>query len=1275
MLKKSYSIIAITFFAVLIGLTSCDIGLGNAIDLEAPVLEITSPGNNTFVGKKFAISGIAKDNTKTEEIRFVYSYSITDPVTGLSKKQGPFTRIWTDIDSQGVFSCPFDEFTEDTEIHFEITAFDKNRNGSEFSSCSITVIIDTSDIDVKEPRIKRDGYIARLLPISEFTDPDGRTAKRESTENKDYFQNKSFSLFTNISARYGVKNAKLSLFEVDENGNKIGEAFIANKAPDASANAYAPEFSFTSAEMTAAKDSLKTGLHYILPELVVVGNADQVTTICQNVFAWEEEYDIPHTRFSSMQNSVVKVPTAGNIPVSVFDDDGISSISYAIVNNTNFTDINSVPSSKFTTVNNFTPGLRDHTFDITAPAEDAKYKLILKIIDSTTNSATYFKAIELHVTNGEEPTIIIRSPEENSVPVLENGKFTIQASIVDNKPVSDIAVAWLPEGNSDIDKFTEYFYKTYSFSANETFEGSIIHKLTSPEHPSKDENTNRYTSNVSKEWDFFEDFIKNEKVDNSNKVFMFAARDDTGNITTQTFRLNRFTSKPNFKIEYKQKGDSEWKTVDNPLITLSVKITEIRITPLAQNNMSIIACNATSKNDPQDASESESTGFTISPQWSKTNPLIIKLTGESDSYAPASGKNFNITLTATDQLNNSAVSKLTVAFDTLGNLTNIIATKEDNHTYTLNDEIVLQADFDNRVAIYPAGNNLPYIEFEAADFTDKNGTAVAPEKRRAVYDTNRNKNSSSNTFYFTYKVTDEVECKQLAIPADNPINLNGATVEGTFTKTGAGTDFNNKKLKIDSIKPYLLKSEFVPAPDNVIKKENGQITIKLKFNENVTITSGSLVLKRTAEWYIPPVLSKEVFEDKIFLPASADDRITICGDATKPFKYGKDKNGIDTIIAEGPYMQYTNGLKIPETDSAYVTPDLTTKYVLNYKYAIKELPNTDNSAEITAHNAVVTNLRKVLENCGYHMATFDVQELEGNGTNTLSLTVKDSDFIDCLVNGVEYTLTLSDNSVRDDAYNYMDTGLAENDYKFLVGPVATPVIRVNRIATNRTDDQTCKTTKAKIDCVTPNVQMNYIIDQTRTGTMSTSTKKNAFDQTNTSNITASALKGLAENTNGVTDKTITFDGTQELSETLGTKDYNTNAKIYIKATAEKKGFDNSLPGYEGAFKTVLRVYTQSSCNNVKDSKGEYCFAVFGSQIPEANSYTAGWPLSQNERHYSKFQVAYKNGDNYYWSSWQILDNYCLQTLSSDHLKPAKTNVGYGQAILIYDPKIYGYNDN
>ena len=137
----------------------------------------------------------------------------------------------------------------------------------------------------------------------------------------------------------------------------------------------------------------------------------------------------------------------------------------------------------------------------------------------------------------------------------------------------------------------------------------------------------------------------------------------------------------------------------------------------------------------------------------------------------------------------------------------------------------------------------------------------------------------------------------------------------------------------------------------------------------------------------------------------------------------------------------------------------------------------------------------------------------------------------------------------------------------------------------------------------------------------------------------------------------------------------TNAKIYIKATAERTGFDDSMPGYEGAFKTVLRVYTKSELKNVKDSNEQYCFAVFGSQIPEANSYTAGWPLSQNERHYSKFQVAYKNGDNYYWSSWQILDNYCLQTLSSDHLKPAKPNVGYGQAILIYDPKIYGYNDN
>ena len=68
----------------------------------------------------------------------------------------------------------------------------------------------------------------------------------------------------------------------------------------------------------------------------------------------------------------------------------------------------------------------------------------------------------------------------------------------------------------------------------------------------------------------------------------------------------------------------------------------------------------------------------------------------------------------------------------------------------------------------------------------------------------------------------------------------------------------------------------------------------------------------------------------------------------------------------------------------------------------------------------------------------------------------------------------------------------------------------------------------------------------------------------------------------------------------------------------------------------------------------------GAQIPEANSYTPGWPLTQNviDKGPDKYQVAYKNGNDYYWVSWQILSDFTLQTHASSYQNPANPKTTY-----------------
>ena len=55
---------AITFLfaAALFSTTSCTVGLGEAVDLEAPVVEVITPEPTSSVPKEFTVSGTVKDN-------------------------------------------------------------------------------------------------------------------------------------------------------------------------------------------------------------------------------------------------------------------------------------------------------------------------------------------------------------------------------------------------------------------------------------------------------------------------------------------------------------------------------------------------------------------------------------------------------------------------------------------------------------------------------------------------------------------------------------------------------------------------------------------------------------------------------------------------------------------------------------------------------------------------------------------------------------------------------------------------------------------------------------------------------------------------------------------------------------------------------------------------------------------------------------------------------------------------------------------------------------
>lgn len=1278
-MKKVFFCLAaiISFFLV----SSCDIGLGQEVDLIAPVLTVESPSNNAFVPRNFSIEGIATDNIGCEKIRFDYKYKINGTEYTGTKECG--------VDGDR-FSCPF-TFDKDVEVSFEITALDKNKNGSEYSSASKTYIIDSNDPKVGKVAIRRGSYIARLLPLEDFTtEYTGKTALRNNPENKDYFQNKNFVLYSTLKDSYGIGGAKIELYEGSE---KI----IEKTMPDNTENKFSPEFSFTESELVAARPSLATGVHYIKPVLVARDNAGNIVSDEKEYFAFESAYDVPHVKYNTMigdadNGGKITVGAEGSVPITVFDDDGIASIKYKFVKDSDFTTVDDVSGYSSVTVES---GLRDKSFDLTAPSIDGPYKLVMKIADTNSPATEYLKAIDLKVTNGDAATIIIESPQENSVPSLSAGNFTIKGYTIDNQPVGKIAVAWLPAGNADIAK-AEEFFNTYDFSADATPDGTSaikmkVYKLTSvsaSDYDGKKKNT------FSKTFKFFDDFKDNSgAVLNDAKVFMFACKDATDNVTIKTFRLNKFTSRPSFKVEYSY-DNSTWNTSTDPLVMCKLSKTYFKITPVTENNMPIESCTVSN-------SINNGSGFTQTQAFVKNQYeyVTFELT-DGASGAPQSGKQFNLILYAEDKLGNATTNNLTIAFEEVGELQTIEADYTNGSILTAGETLRLQANFSHRVTVDTKGGT-PYIQLSGTDFKYKDGTAVDEKDRRAYLKSG----NESNTLYFEYKIPDgiELEAKEIIIPVNDSIELNGSKVEGVFTKTGVGTAFNNKKICLDSIAPYIVL--YSPAKNGVVESSvtDGvrSVKISLTFNEPVEIESGSLVLQRTDGWYIPPVISEDVFL-KLYNGDAAIKNTTLrkylCGSTSNVrTDTSTDRRGIPTMLPDGPYMQFTQGLDLTGTNAL---PDISTKYVLKYDYNIGD----------TTSGSVVSNIRNTLETLGYHKTEFDVQTLtKSTDGKTLTLTVTDSDFIDCLKNGVEYSLSLTAESIRDSAYNYLakskivggkDYAIAPKDnavepeYKFYVGPVATPVIRVNRKATNACNDAPTGFTDIKIDCETPGVTIKWGSQRNEADAEGYDFSDNDFTDGNKNKIkpsvlpvkhtaaavmTVSAVKALE------CDKTISdiVYGTAEIENAVGDGSMDKASKTYIKAQATKVGMSASAEGYEGAFKTMLRYeepsyYTvdwNDGGNGTLHGQNTYNgdeFRVFGAQIPEGGSYTSGWPLTQNvKEHRYQYQIAYKGtGSNYYWESWQILTQFCMQTNSTNgnFQQPANPNCGYGEYIYGYRVK-------
>ena len=414
---------------------------------------------------------------------------------------------------------------------------------------------------------------------------------------------------------------------------------------------------------------------------------------------------------------------------------------------------------------------------------------------------------------------------------------------------------------------------------------------------------------------------------------------------------------------------------------------------------------------------------------------------------------------------------------------------------------------------------------------------------------------------------------------------------------------------------------YVINGNNVYSKGN---KIQITFSESVQKGRGNIILRQTAGWAIPPVLTAEEFN-------------TICNKLTYEDKNKLARQNVSGKLEEdmedtavgikninnqyhgtgqfiGPYKKSMQG--IDDNNN----PDINTKFVLDFDIDIWETnenhpvgktftPHKDKTEDVTPITPSTTTsageIREVLEKAGVHQRVLDVTsafvEIDKNNPTIAYVTFPAGliDKTEELPLGREWELIIEEGAFLDMAKNSFGENNASSKTEVKINTengknsfnsdgVATPVIRVDRYSyglgikqsdvngdlTSHIDKDSVKPTgyvRVRIDCETKDAIVNYGVSSALKDTNS-NTSQFANNGANTYYTTTAVSKPTEFNT-------LYESGDKVFA--LGSGNYKQSYKAIVGAKATKTNHSDSAVGYEGIFQTV--VYMKDPKFNDKNS--------------------------------------------------------------------------------------------
>ncbi len=442
---------AFTFF-----FTSCEIGMGQSVDLEAPVISVqkmvsggetpkTSFETSIYCRQEVSFYGTAEDNIKVTNVRAEMKWAGEESYSTLENARLNGNEWEFDI-----------AFPREGACYLKFTAEDRSGNYGIKSSKVITLFIDNSAPVGDAWYIDRlhNGIQYNLQSLDALKNIVEEDSGLNEPSNKDVAQNVKFDIRSAFSDISGVQNVSISIW--DEDGNKI-----INEIPKSSTSTnYAPAFTVTHDMLKAAKASLDSGLHFLQVRYTAedtvtdpAPNKVEDKTMSLGWFIWWPESDNPKYAISDLKyengNPYLRLHIGDSLSVTLFDDDALKGTVSCELVDTNGNSLS--PEIKKEAAVNTNESEKVLVLQAPTTPQTLKLKIYAEAISGEPiNNIT----IPVTVSDDSLPTLILTKPENNQIPSVTgtNADISFEGITLDKSDCKYLEFVWVPQALNAADK-------------------------------------------------------------------------------------------------------------------------------------------------------------------------------------------------------------------------------------------------------------------------------------------------------------------------------------------------------------------------------------------------------------------------------------------------------------------------------------------------------------------------------------------------------------------------------------------------------------------------------------------------------------------------------------------------------------------------------------------------------------------------------------------------------------------------------------------------------